>query len=193
MHSVSMQYLIVPGWQGSPERHWQSHWQRSLPNSARVEQKDWFVPQRRDWVAALSHCIEISQAPVILIAHSLGCATVAHWALQAEPELARRVAGALLIAPADVERPNCPEPLRNFAPLHRQALPFPALLVGSSNDPAATPERARQLAAAWGAISTILTNVGHINVKSGHERWEEGFTFLYQLQDQIERTSRYRA
>lgn len=34
MHSESIRYLIVPGWQGSPDNHWQSHWQHSLPNSA---------------------------------------------------------------------------------------------------------------------------------------------------------------
>ncbi|NWN65038.1 alpha/beta hydrolase, partial [Pseudomonas allii] len=51
MHSESIRYLIVPGWQGSPEDHWQSHWQRSLPNSARVEQADWLTPRREDWVA----------------------------------------------------------------------------------------------------------------------------------------------
>ena len=45
MHSESIRYLIVPGWQGSPEDHWQSHWQNSLPNSARVEQDDWLTPR----------------------------------------------------------------------------------------------------------------------------------------------------
>lgn len=44
MHSESIRYLIVPGWQGSPEDHWQSHWQNNLPNSARVEQADWLTP-----------------------------------------------------------------------------------------------------------------------------------------------------
>lgn len=193
MGTTPIQYLIVPGWQGSPDNHWQSHWQRVLPDCSRVEQKDWFMPQRQEWVDELERSLEACHAPVILIAHSLGCATVAHWAEQADPETRQRVVGALLVAPADVERPACPAPLKNFAPLPRQALPFPALLVGSGNDPAATPERARYLANIWGAASTILTDVGHINVKSGHERWEDGFTFLYQLQHQIERTSRSRA
>ena len=70
----------VPGWQGSPEDHWQSHWQNSLPNSARVEQADWLTPRREDWVAALAEAIAADSTPVILIAHSLGCITVAHWA-----------------------------------------------------------------------------------------------------------------
>ena len=40
----SIRYLIVPGWHGSPDEHWQSHWYRTLPGSARVEQQDWFLP-----------------------------------------------------------------------------------------------------------------------------------------------------
>lgn len=83
MHSESIRYLIVPGWQGSPEDHWQTHWQHSLPNSARVEQADWLTPRREDWVAALAEAIAADSTPVILIAHSLGCITVAHWAATA--------------------------------------------------------------------------------------------------------------
>ena len=83
MRNESIRYLIVPGWQGSPEDHWQTHWQNSLPNSARVEQADWLTPRREDWVAALAEAIAADDTPVILIAHSLGCITVAHWAARA--------------------------------------------------------------------------------------------------------------
>ena len=96
MRNESIRYLIVPGWQGSPDNHWQSHWQRSLPNSVRVEQRDWLTPQRRDWVQALEQAIAAERSPVILIAHSLGCITVAHWAAQAARPAApsaRRIAG----------------------------------------------------------------------------------------------------
>lgn len=93
MRNESIRYLIVPGWQGSPDNHWQSHWQRTLPNSARVEQHDWLTPQRQDWVQALEQAIAAEPSPVILIAHSLGCITVAHWAAQASPALLRRVRG----------------------------------------------------------------------------------------------------
>ena len=41
MGNDSIRYLIVPGWQGSSDDHWQTHWQNSLPNSTRVEQSDW--------------------------------------------------------------------------------------------------------------------------------------------------------
>ena len=95
MRNESIRYLIVPGWQGSPEDHWQSHWQNSLPNSARVEQADWLTPRREDWVAALAEAIAADSTPVILIAHSLGCITVAHWAATAPLQMLRQVRGAL--------------------------------------------------------------------------------------------------
>lgn len=37
MHSERVRYVLVPGWYGSEDAHWQSHWQRALPNASRVE------------------------------------------------------------------------------------------------------------------------------------------------------------
>jgi len=193
MRSEAVRYLIVPGWQGSGDDHWQSHWQRSLPNSARVEQLDWLAPRQQDWIAALERQIAADPRPAILIAHSLGCVTVARWAAQAATASIRRVRGALLVAPADVERPNCPEALRNFAPIARQALPFPSQLVGSDNDSAASAARAIELARDWGSEVAILSGAGHINVKSGHQRWDQGFAYLFRLQSRIEQQLRLRA
>jgi predicted alpha/beta hydrolase family esterase len=193
MRNESTRYLIVPGWQGSPDDHWQTHWQNSLPNSARVEQADWLTPKRQDWVAALEQAIDADSTPVILIAHSLGCITVAHWASQAPVSLLRRVRGALLVAPADVERPACAPALRNFAPIPQHVLPFPSQVVSSDNDAAVSAPRAMQLAWAWGAEAGILAGAGHINVKSGHQRWEQGFAYLYRLQSRLEQHSLRRA
>ncbi|MDY0206640.1 MAG: alpha/beta hydrolase [Pseudomonas sp.] len=180
--TTDVRYLVVPGWQGSSAEHWQSHWQQVLPECTRVEQDDWLLPQRHAWVAQLQRQIAADRRPVVLIAHSLGCVTVAHWATQAAPALLARVRGALLVAPADVERRDCPAALRNFAPMPRAGLPFPSVLVGSSNDHAAEAQRAVLFAQQWGSDAVILPEAGHINVQSGHHRWEQGFTWLYQLQ-----------
>ncbi len=180
--TTDVRYLIVPGWHGSPAEHWQTHWQQVLANCTRVEQSDWALPERKAWVEQLEQQIAADPRPVMLIAHSLGCVTVAHWAAQASAALLSRVRGALLVAPADVERRDCPAPLRNFAPLPSSNLPFASLLIGSSNDHAATAQRARAFAQAWGSGAVILPNAGHINVQSGHQRWEQGFAWLYQLQ-----------
>lgn len=182
-NETDLRYLIVPGWQGSPVEHWQSHWQQVLPNCLRVEQSDWILPERQAWVAQLERQIVADRRPVVLIAHSLGCVTVAHWVAQASAALLERVRGALLVAPADVERNDCPEPLRNFAPMPSLRLPFASVLIGSSNDHAATAQRALEFAQVWGSEAVILPDAGHINVQSGHHLWEQGFSWLYQLQE----------
>ncbi len=184
-------YLILPGWNGSPAEHWQSHWQAMLPDARRVEQSNWAWPQRKAWVAALEQAVAASDGPLILIAHSLGCITLAHWAASAAPQQRAKILGALLVAPADVERPGCPAALRNFAPLVPRRLPFPALVIGSDNDPACTARRARTLAAGWGAAVKILPGAGHINIASGHRQWEEGFEYLDCLQGRLQALPRW--
>jgi predicted alpha/beta hydrolase family esterase len=193
MPSTVFHYLIVPGWQGSPAEHWQSHWQRILPSTSRVTQHDWLHPQRLAWIAQLQLAIQAAPAPVILLAHSLGCITTAAWAAQADRQTLGKVRGALLVAPADVERSGCPQPLENFAPINRQPLPFPSLLVASDNDTAATAQRARLLAHYWHSEWVMLPGAGHINVQSGHRTWEQGFAWLYRLQERIERLADRRA
>ena len=162
MTTALTRYLILPGWQGSGPQHWQSHWQQLLPNAQRVEQHDWQWPLRADWVAQLEQQIAADPAPTILIAHSLGCITLAHWAAQASPALLSRIKGALLVAPV------------------------PSLLIGSTNDPAASAERALCLANQWGSRAVVLEQAGHINTSAGFTQWEAGFAYLYQLQRQIE-------
>ncbi|MFT0212886.1 alpha/beta hydrolase [Pseudomonas sp. F1_0610] len=186
MTAKDYQYLIVPGWNGSPENHWQSFWQVQL-NARRVEQQNWSLPEVSAWLSQLEYMIASSTAPVILIAHSLGCITVAHWAMQASRFLRSKIQGALLVAPADVERANCPEALQGFAPISLQALPFPSIVVGSLNDPAASAERAAQLAQAWRSEYVQLGEVGHINVASGHHQWQEGFHYLQHLIDMADK------
>lgn len=141
----------------------------------------------------LQRTIAAHSTPVILIAHSLGCVTVAHWAQLAPLETLRQVQGALLVAPADVERPNCPPALRNFAPIPNDLLPFPTQIVNSDNDPAVSSQRAMEMARHWGAEVGFLSQAGHINVKSGHQRWEQGFAYLYRLQNRLEQHARRRA
>lgn len=180
MPLMDYQYVVVPGWNGSPANHWQSYWQQQL-NARRVEQQNWSHPELNAWVSQLEYVIASSSRPVILIAHSLGCVTVAKWASQASRVLRNKVQGALLVAPADVERKNCPAELQGFAPIALQALPFPSIVVGSLNDSAASAERAAQFAHAWRSEYVQLGEVGHINVLSGHHQWIDGFEYLQQL------------
>ena len=124
---------------------------------------------------ALRQAIEAAGAPVVAVAHSLGCALVAH-AVRRWPNLiARAVRGALLVAPADVDSPaHTPPETRGFAPMPLARLPFPATVIASSDDPYVTLARARAFAASWGAAFGDAGALGHINAASGLGDWPEG-------------------
>jgi predicted alpha/beta hydrolase family esterase len=53
-------------------------------------------------------------------------------------------------------------------------LPFPALLISSSDDPYCTAARAKAMAEAWGASFVDAGALGHINTASGHGPWPDG-------------------
>ncbi|NVB84659.1 MAG: alpha/beta hydrolase [Kofleriaceae bacterium] len=165
-------FLIVPGWAGSGPDHWQSYWEEDLAGATRVEMPDWLEPRREGWIAALDAAIASCREPPILVAHSLGCIAIAHWAARRR----RTIRGALLVAPADVDRSTAV--LAEFAPVPRHTLPFPSRVVASDDDPYATLERSRELARDWGSAFTVLERAGHINAASGLGRWREGHVLL---------------
>lgn len=170
--------LIVPGWNNSGPTHWQSRWQSHLPNTSRVQQHNWAEPTLVSWVSQLQSAIDAAPAPVLLVAHSLGCITVAHWAGR---YTTHKVKGALLAAPADVERPNAPPCLQGFAPIPRQALPFRSHVVASDNDPYCRSLRALEFASHWQTDYTLLKSAGHINADTPLGLWEEGLCYLDRL------------
>lgn len=177
--SADARILIVPGLSGSGPAHWQSLWERRFPRIARVQQRDWERPALAEWLEALVGAIRGGAEPAVVVAHSLGCALVAHAAARF-PDLPVRA--ALLVAPADVESPaHTPELLRDFAPLPRAPFPFPATVVASRNDPYVDFERARAFAEAWGAELIDVGPAGHINADSGLGDWPFGRTILGRL------------
>jgi len=177
---TSCTVFLLPGWQNSGPGHWQTEWEQRLGH-VRVEQHDWTHPLRGDWTARLDDVLADSSAPVLLAAHSLGCILTAWWA--AHSRHAHKVGGALLVAPGDVEQPDLAAQIPGWAPIARQRLPFPAVLVASRNDPYCSFERARQLAADWGARLVDGGDRGHINAESGLGDWPQGQALLRQLAD----------
>jgi predicted alpha/beta hydrolase family esterase len=170
--------LIVPGWENSGPGHWQTLWERAEPHRfRRVQQRDWDTPQPDDWVCALDAAIAAEPAPVVLVAHSLGCIAIAHWAAR----FAGPVVGSLLVAPADVERADAPEPIRCFAPIPLQPLPFRTLLVASSTDEYLSMDRAEHFARCWGSELVSVGDAGHINTAAGFGPWTEGERLLDEL------------
>jgi predicted alpha/beta hydrolase family esterase len=169
--------LLLPGYDDSGPGHWQSLWERAHPELRRVRQRSWTEPVCEEWVATLDAAIVAAPSPVVLVAHSLGCLTVAHHAIRH----ARPVRGALLVAPPNADDPTFPPIIKGFRPIPRQALPFRSVVVSSSDDWYMAPDDARALARAWGSRFVLLENAGHINADAGFGEWPLGERLLAEL------------
>ncbi len=175
--------LIVPGWGDSGPQHWQTLWERTHPEYRRVVQRDWDTPDRLEWVATLDAAIRAAAAPPILVAHSLGCMAVAHWADANALTIGARVAAALLVAPADVEAVFAPPAVQNFAPVPLMPLGFPSVVVASRTDDYVAWSRAGEFAAAWGSELVDAGDAGHLNADAGYGPWPFGEELLRRLHD----------
>jgi serine hydrolase len=169
--------LMVPGYSGSGPEHWQTLWEQEHPDYRRVMQRDWERPERDEWVGALDAAIAQTEPPVVLVAHSLGCLVVVHWAAQHQ----RAIRAALLVAPPDAEDPDFAVDAGGFAPIPLARLPFPSMLVASTNDPYISLERAEYLAHAWGSRCVSVGASGHINAAAGFGPWPFGEELLAEL------------
>jgi predicted alpha/beta hydrolase family esterase len=169
---------ILPGLFDSGPQHWQTRWERRDPDCRRVVQADWATPRCADWVATLDAAVTALDDGAVLVAHSAACALVAHWARVAAPEAGARVRGALLVAPSDPEGPAYPDGPTGFAPVPLEPLPFPSIVVASSDDDYVTLDRARRYADAWGSRFVDAGPLGHINGASGFGDWPAGRALL---------------
>jgi len=176
--------LILPGLHNSDPSHWQSRWEAGDETMERVIQDDWETPHCAEWVARLDQALEPTGPETLLVAHSAGCALVAHWAVGRSRG---RVGGALLVAPSDPEAANFPSGPTGFAPMPLARLPFPSVVVASSNDPFVTIVRAQAFATAWGGEFVMIGEAGHINGASGLGDWPEGLALLRSLRETRER------
>ncbi|MGL4965516.1 MAG: RBBP9/YdeN family alpha/beta hydrolase [Inquilinus sp.] len=165
MKSSDAHILMVPGLASPDEGHWQSRWQSRLKTARWVGSAA--DPADRDSrVEALVAAAEAGDKPVVLIAHGLGVLAVAF----AAERLNGRVAGALLVAPAD------PAGAPGYEAVPRAPLPFPSLLVASASDPRCALAVADDLAAAWGSQFVDAGDAGGLDGASGHGPWPEGLT-----------------
>jgi predicted alpha/beta hydrolase family esterase len=169
--------LLLPGLGNSGPDHWQTHWERAF-GYERVVQHDWDTPRVEDWVALLHARIVADDTPKILVAHSLACCLVAHWARTHHGP----VTGALLVAPSDVEGPNYPPGTIGFVPMPLDVLPFPTMVVASTDDQYVSPARARHFAEAWGSSYRLIGPRGHIGSAAKLQSWQEGQALLAELQ-----------
>jgi len=182
MRIADADILILPGLGNSGPGHWQRRWAERFKTGRVVEHDEWDDPDLRDWTAAIVEAVEAADKPVVIVAHSLAISALVH-AAPRFPE--GKVKGALLVSPPDHEGKAIPRAAQNFGNVPTDPLPFPSLLVVSNNDELVSPERAAQMAAAWGSELHFAGDAGHINVASGHGPWPEGLLMFTRLMQRI--------
>ncbi|MVT11268.1 RBBP9/YdeN family alpha/beta hydrolase [Chitinophaga tropicalis] len=168
--------LTVPGLYGSGPEHWQTIWEK-LPGFKRIEQQNWDAPALKDWVQTIEEAVTEAGPDVVIAAHSLGCIALVHWARQTQ----QQIRGALLVAPADAERPGFPEAATGFTPIPLEPLPFKSIVVSSTNDEFASLQRAQSFADAWGSRFVNAGEIGHINAASKLGEWPIGQKLVTEL------------
>lgn len=169
--------FTIPGLYNSGPQHWQTHWENQY-GFTRINQQNWEEPICSDWIKTIDETI--SSYPldkVILIGHSLACCTIVAWAAAYN----RIIKGALLVGPSDTEAPDYPTGTRGFMPMPLNRLPFPSIIIASSNDEYVSMERATYFANCWGSELVNAGALGHINSSSGLGSWPEGYTQLKKL------------
>ncbi|WP_401000381.1 RBBP9/YdeN family alpha/beta hydrolase [Agromyces sp. GXQ0307] len=170
--------VIVPGIAGSGPEHWQSRWEAALPRAVRIAPRSWDAPDLADWVAAIDRAVAASAAPPVLVAHSLGCLAVAHWAAEADAA-STRISGAFLVAPPDPAGAAFPAAaVTGGFTLPVAPLGIAVTVLASSDDPYAELSWSAATAAAWGAGFIDLGPRGHVNAESGLGEWPEGLQLL---------------
>lgn len=170
--------LIVPGLNDSAPGHWQSWLEAKLPNTERVAQADWGLPDLEAWSSRVRAAVERSASPPVIVAHSFGVLAAVH----ASRRTRQYIAGALLVAPADPKVFEYDQLLTKFP------LPFPTTLVVSRNDPWMDYEEAVRWGEAWRARIVDAGHVAHINTDSGHGPWPQVLELLDDLAGLIQPT-----
>lgn len=185
--------LIVPGFHGSGPAHWQSWLESQTPQARRVSAIDWESPVLPEWSQAIHHELESIDGKFWVVAHSFGC-LASEVAASEHPD---RIAGLLLVAPADPGRFS-PDGVRQIDEyrkvepsidhlLPNDGLPgLRSIIIASEDDPWLEFETARTLATRWGSSLINAGQAGHINTESGYGPWPFVQELLNSLQNEFD-------
>jgi uncharacterized protein len=174
---MSSPVLTFPGIGNSGPQHWQSLWEQSNSELVRISQRDWNNPVCEEWASVLEGTIQHLGSSVVVVAHSLACLAVAHWAAKSHSP----IKAALLVAVPNPDGPSFPAEAVGFSPLPMQQFSFPSVVVASTNDPYSSHAHAQACASAWGSRLVTIGAAGHINASSGLGQWLDGYELLQQL------------
>jgi predicted alpha/beta hydrolase family esterase len=166
--------VMLPGIGGSNADHWQTLWEGSHSSMRRFNPPDWDKPELFAWCSALQDAVDAAESPVVLVAHSLSCLLIAHWAAQARSV----VAGAFLVAVPDPQEPAFPSVANSFRNVPKLPLPFRSIIVASTDDPYGGIEYMERCAREWGSELVNVGTHGHINASSNLGEWREGKCLL---------------
>ena len=179
--------LIVPGLRDHVAEHWQTLLEAKFSKVRKVRSVPPLEVDKLSCAArvdAIQRTLEYIDGPVIVVAHSGGVIMFLHWALKYK----RAIQGALLAAPPDFETPlpaGYPTlevlDANGWLPVPRTPLPFPSLVVASTNDPLATLTRVEEMAVEWGSTLVNAGAVGHLNPASGFGEWPKAEDLILQL------------
>lgn len=184
--------LVIPGYKGSPNGHWQTWLQTQYPNTERIKEIDHHKPILSQWSAQIQQYLEQQTLPIIIIAHSFGCLA----ALDAivRKQLQSKVSGVLFVAPASPyrftsygHRADFPNERSIVETLTIRALGVLGTMVVSRNDPWMNYDHACSLASDLGLLTYDAGYVGHINIESGHGPWPEVKALIDDIQLQVQR------
>ncbi|MDQ2766073.1 MAG: alpha/beta hydrolase, partial [Gemmatimonadota bacterium] len=89
----------------------------------------------------------------------------------------------LLVGPSDTEAASYPNGPTGWSPMPMARLPFPSIVVASTDDEYVTIERAQSFADAWGSLLVNIGAAGHINSASNLGEWPLGRELLAELTD----------
>ena len=178
--------LIIPGYRGSEDAHWQTWIENQISGSKRIHQ-NWEQPVLSTWATNIARTLTDLRSPAWIIAHSFGCLS----SILAAVENPEKVLGLMLVAPADPERFDqdgvkrsygigASESVRAQIPTH--ALPVPSMLIASDNDPWMQVSKARLWGQCWGSRTFTLKDAGHINTTSGFGPWPDGLKLFKHFQ-----------
>ncbi|MEO6903903.1 MAG: alpha/beta hydrolase [Bacteroidia bacterium] len=169
--------VTIPGLTGSGPNHWQSCWEKRY-GFKRISQKNWDTPVCEEWINTIEkETMHLDLANTLFVGHSLGCTAIVMWAKKYN----KRLKGAMLVAASDNEAADFPKTTTGFVPMPLFKLPFPSILVMSSNDDYLSVERAHYFGNNWSSEVIDIGNAGHINTASGYGEWKEGLVILKKL------------
>ncbi|MDO9477270.1 MAG: alpha/beta hydrolase [Pseudohongiella sp.] len=181
--------LIVPGFRGSDEAHWQSWLQMQIDGAQRLSGVDWDDPVLSVWAGKIRQQLQRSDNYQWIVAHSFGCLAAAI----AVADRPQKVAGVIFVAPADparfhllgcrqvhganawhepaIRQSVIKEKEGVWPVIPSQALGVEGVVIASENDPWLTLATAGVIAERWGLDLTNVGQAGHINTEGGYGPW----------------------